>query len=250
MKVSSKFSPNSTQKTVEPPATEAAFLFAETTLKESLLRLEQLTASTGKTLATLADNPVVRSVSKVLGKDWISALLGRVNTANARKVVLDLQIQYPTETPSQIAHRLMVNKAIQAGGIGLATNILPPIAAALFAVDLATVVRLQAEMVYEIAAAYGLDLEDPARRGEVIALFGLSLGSGTLKTGLSFLEIIPGFGAILGASTNAVMLYTLGYVTCRFYETKQFSSDFDRSNETSETIYPREDEEALLYSVK
>lgn len=144
----------------------------------------------------------------------------------------------------------MVNKAIQAGGIGLATNILPPIAAALFAVDLATVVRLQAEMVYEIAAAYGLDLEDPARRGEVIALFGLSLGSGTLKTGLSFLEIIPGFGAILGASTNAVMLYGLGYVTCRFYETKQFSSDFDRSNETSETIYPREDEEALLYSVK
>jgi uncharacterized protein (DUF697 family) len=245
-----KVSSNSTPNTVDPPATEAAFLLAETTLKEALLRLEEFTASTGKTLAALADNPVVRSISKVLGKDWFAALLGGVNTANAKKVAIELQIQYPSETPSQIAHRLIVNKAIQAGGIGLATNIIPPIAAALFAIDLATVVRLQAEMVYEIAAAYGLDLEDPARRGEVVALFGLSLGSGTLKTGLSFLEIIPGFGAILGASTNALMLYALGYVTCRFYETKRFGGNFDRSDETPGAIYPREDEKPQLYLLK
>jgi uncharacterized protein (DUF697 family) len=221
MKVSSPFSDRSTQNTSKSQVSNLPFQFAEAAFKEVLPRLEELTANTGKALAALADNPLLRSVSKVLGKDWLLALLGLVNLENARKATSDWQRRYPLETPAEISHRIMVDKAIKAGGVGLATNILPPIAAALFAIDLAALVRLQAEMVYEIAAAYGLDLEDSARRGEVIALFALSLGSGTLKTGLSFLEIIPGFGAILGASTNAVMLYGLGYLTCQFYEQKQ-----------------------------
>ncbi len=41
-----------------------------------------------------------------------------------------------------------------------------------------------------------------------------------LKTGLGIIEIIPGFGAFVGASSNAAMLYALGYAACRFYQTK------------------------------
>lgn len=221
MKIPTPFSKASSSNTSAPQAAEVLLKLAEAAFKEALPRLEEFTTNTGKALATLSDIPALRPVTKVLGKDWILALLGLVNLENARKATRDWQSRYPLETPAQISHRIMVDKAVKAGGVGLATNILPPIAAALFAVDLAALVRLQAEMVYEIAAAYGLDLEDPARRGEVIGLFALSLGSGTLKTGLSFLEIIPGFGAILGASTNAAMLYGLGYLTCQFYEQKQ-----------------------------
>jgi uncharacterized protein (DUF697 family) len=76
-------------------------------------------------------------------------------------------------------------------------------------------------MVYQIAAAYGLDLHEPARRGEVLAIFGLSLGTNVLKFGLSLVEIIPGIGAVIGASSNAIMLYALGYTACRFYEGKE-----------------------------
>ncbi|RMG08376.1 MAG: hypothetical protein D6728_14555 [Cyanobacteria bacterium J055] len=221
MKMPSHYSQTAPGKTSASQTSNVLFKLADAAFKEILPRLEEFTTHTGKALAVLADNPLLRPVSKVLGKDWILAVLGLVNLENARKATAEWQTRYPYESPSQISHRIIVDKAVKAGGVGLATNILPPIAAALFAIDLAALVRLQAEMVYEIAAAYGLDLEDPARRGEVIALFALSLGSGTLRTGLSFLEIIPGFGAILGASTNAIMLYTLGYLTCQFYEKKQ-----------------------------
>lgn len=76
-------------------------------------------------------------------------------------------------------------------------------------------------MIYQIACVYGLDLKDHARKGEVIAIFGLSLGGGqALKAGLGFLRNIPVAGAVIGASTNAVTLYALGYAACRFYEAK------------------------------
>jgi len=52
-------------------------------------------------------------------------------------------------------------KATYAGG-GLASSILPGVALALLAVDLAATTQLQSEMVYQIAVAYGLD-KDPAQ---------------------------------------------------------------------------------------
>ncbi|WP_425365352.1 hypothetical protein [Gloeothece verrucosa] len=77
-------------------------------------------------------------------------------------------------------------------------------------------------MIYEIAAAYDQDLQDQARQGEVLAIFGLALGGrNALKAGLGFMRNIPLAGAMIGASTNATMLYTLGYTACRFYEAKE-----------------------------
>ncbi|MGK7947532.1 MAG: hypothetical protein AB4368_01670 [Xenococcaceae cyanobacterium] len=87
-------------------------------------------------------------------------------------------------------------------------------------IELIATTKMQTEMVYEIAAAYGLDLENPARRGETLAIFGLSLGADVLKTGLTVVEIVPGIGAVVGASTNAAILYVLGQTACRFYTGK------------------------------
>ena len=92
-------------------------------------------------------------------------------------------------------------------------------------IELIATTKLQTEMVYEIAFAYGLDLDEPARRGEVLAIFGLSLGADVLKTGLTVVEIVPGIGAVVGASTNAAMLYVLGQTACRFYEGKISQAD-------------------------
>jgi uncharacterized protein (DUF697 family) len=119
----------------------------------------------------------------------------------------------------------MVEKALYAGSWGLATSLFPGEALALLAVDLATTTQIQAEMVYQIAAAYGLDLKDPARNGEILAIFGLALGGGrSVKVGLGLLRNVPFAGAAIGASSNAVMLYALGYAACRFYETKLHES--------------------------
>ena len=158
--------------------------------------------------------------------------------AKAEAEVRKLQQEHPDESPSQIAHRIMVEKAKRAGGIGLATSVLPGAALAFLAVDLAATTQLQAEMVHQIAAAYGLDLKDPARKGEVLGIFGLGLGGSRLlkAAGLGLLRNIPFAGAVIGASSNATMLYSLGYAACRFYEAKQKSPDAETSQETLQTI--------------
>ncbi|MGF1494942.1 MAG: YcjF family protein [Microcoleaceae cyanobacterium] len=183
--------------------------------------LENALKETGNNLTSIAENPVVRSLTNFFGTGWLRTILGEVDTEALQKRVTELQQKYPSESSDQIAHRVILGKAIQAGGVGIVTNAIPPLAAALFAVDLATTTRLQTEMVYQIAGAYGLDLDDPIRRGEVLAIFGLSLGgSSALKVGLGLVEIIPGVGIIVGASSNAVLLYVLGYAARRFYEAK------------------------------
>lgn len=157
----------------------------------------------------------------VAGVPILRKVVDQVDLVKAEATVKKLQQKHLNETPRQIAHRIMVEKAIYAGGTGLVTSLVPGAAAALFAVDLTATSALQAEMVYQIAAAYGLKLNDPARRGEVLTIFGLALGGNqAMKAGLELLQNTPVAGAVIGASTNAVMLYTVGYAACRFYEAK------------------------------
>ena len=202
-------------------ATEAIGTAATTAAKQTQDLLDFATEEAGKLLAIVGDNPVLKQVIKVFKADWLLSLVGSVDIASAEAAVKKLQQEYPGESPSAIAHRIMVEKAVYAGGIGLVSSVLPGVAVALLAVDLVATTQLQAEMLYQIAAAYGMDLHSPARRGEVFGIFGLSLGgSEALKAGLGLLRNVPLAGMAIGASTNAVMLYTLGYAACRFYEAK------------------------------
>ena len=182
--------------------------------------LEKTTVSTGQTLEWIASNPILKAADNIIGLDWLTTFLGKVDTAKIQTTVEQVKAQYPHETPNQIAHRLIIQKTWQGGRLGLLTNIVPPVAALLLGIELIATTKLQTEMVYEIAAAYNLDLNEPARRGEVLAIFGLSLGADVLKTGFNVIEIIPGIGAVVGASTNAAILYVLGQTACRFYEGK------------------------------
>jgi uncharacterized protein (DUF697 family) len=157
----------------------------------------------------------------VAGTPILRKVVDQVDLVKAEAAVKRLKQKYPNETPRQLAHRFMVEKAVYAGSSGLFTSLVPGATAALFVVDLTTTSTLQAEMVYQIAAAYGLDIRDPARKGEVLTVFGLALGGNRLiKVGLELLQNTPVAGAVIGASSNAVMLYTVGYAACRFYEAK------------------------------
>ncbi|MBW4574737.1 MAG: EcsC family protein [Aphanothece sp. CMT-3BRIN-NPC111] len=186
--------------------------------------VEEGTENMGKFVTPIAENPMVKYAVKVPGINVLMTALGQVDVEKAQDEVEKLRQQYPLETPEQLAHRIIVDTSVKAGGIGLLTNFVPPLALTLFAVDLAAVTALQAEMIYRIAAAYGFSLKDPTRRGELLAIFGLSVGgSGVLKVGLGFVELLPVIGAVAGASNNAALLYSLGTVACRFYEAKRNS---------------------------
>lgn len=199
--------------------------------------LTRATQDTGKTVTFIGDSPVIRRLSRALKLDALIGTTDKVDLKKAEEAVRVLQRKYPDETPRQIAHRIMVEKAVYAGGVGLASSLVPGQAIALLAVDLATTTALQTEMVYQIAAAYGLDLQDAARKGEVVAIFALSFGgSRAIKAGLAFVKTVPLVGAAIGASANATMLYTLGYAACRFYEAKVNPDVVETSTETLEEI--------------
>lgn len=200
---------------------ETASGVGEAAAKQTHQLIEQATLGAGQAVTRVSDNWLVRRVTRVLNLDWLLGATDRVDLEKATKAVRKLQQEHPNESPSQIAHRIMVDKSIYAGGVGFVTSLLPGEAIALLAVDLATTTVIQAEMVYQIAAAYGLDLKDSARKGEVLAIFGLALGgSRAIKAGLVLLRTVPVAGAMIGASANATMLYSLGYAACRFYEAK------------------------------
>ncbi|MEH2324507.1 MAG: EcsC family protein [Nostoc sp.] len=210
----------------------------EATAKETHKFLEQTTQSSGQVVNSLSENWLIRKLSGVLNLNWLIGTTNAVDLEKAEVAVNKLKQKYPNESPSQIAHRIMVEKATQAGTVGLATSFLPGIAVALFAIDLTATTKLQSEMLYQIASVYGLNLKDPARKGEVLAIFGLALGGERLlkAAGLGLLRNIPLAGAVIGASSNATMIYSLGYAACRFYEAKLDESSSLSSPQTLATL--------------
>jgi uncharacterized protein (DUF697 family) len=199
--------------------------------------VERATQDMGRVVTFVGDAPLIRPLSRVLKLNWLVDVTDKVDLQKAEAAVKELQQKYPNESPRQIAHRIMVEKATYAGGVGLASSLVPGGAIALLAVDLAATTALQAEMLYQIAAAYGLNLQDSARKGEILAIFALSLGgSRAIKAGLAVVKSVPVAGAVIGASANATMLYTLGYAACRFYEAKLDPTVAETSTSTLEDI--------------
>ena len=203
-------------------AREATTFFGNAASEGTQTALEQTTENIGNTLHPIAENPAIDYVAKVPGLGWLTSALGRVDKEKAKADIIKLRAKHPNDSSEDLAHHIIVDSTLKAGGIGLATNIIPPVALGLFAVDLAAVAALQSEMLYRIAAAYEFDVADPARKGEALTIFALSLGtSSAVKTGLSVVELIPLVGAAVGASSNAGILYSFGIAASQFYKRKR-----------------------------
>jgi uncharacterized protein (DUF697 family) len=83
------------------------------------------------------------------------------------------------------------------------------------------IAALQADMIYRIATLYGYSPQVSDRRGEVLTIWLLSSSASSLiKSGTSVVELLPGLGAALGVATDAALIYSVGYLACRYYETK------------------------------
>lgn len=182
----------------------------------------QSTETIGHVVTPIANHPFTQFATQVPGIRWLLAAVGQVNVETVQQQVASLRQTYPQDNAEALAQRVIADTAKNAAAIGLVTNFVPPLALTLLAVDLGAVAALQAKMIYRIAAIYDFSPTDPARRGEILAIWGLSMGtSGVMKTGLSVVELVPIFGAFVGSASNAALLYGLGQVACRFYEAKQ-----------------------------
>ncbi|MDJ0843410.1 MAG: hypothetical protein QNJ08_04150 [Crocosphaera sp.] len=173
---------------------------------------------TGKVLETLAKNSVLQTIYPWIGLHWLMYILGEVDHNKIKQNVEQLRQQYPRETPDQLANRIIQKQGLEAAKIGVITNLIPPFALLLLGLEFSAITKLQVEMIYQLAATYNLTLETPLRRGENFLLYNLSLGGGILKTSLSFVEMIPAIGPVVGACSDAILLYGLGYATTWLYQ--------------------------------
>jgi uncharacterized protein (DUF697 family) len=190
----------------------------------------------GSSLVFISQSPILKKLTQKFKIDWLVNAIDAVDVVNAEAQVRELQRQYPHEKPEEIAHHLMVEKALLAAGSGLVSSLVPGVALALSGMDLAAMTALSAELVYQIAAAYGMDLRSSDRKAEVVAIFGLSLGSNlAIEAGVTLVSNIPLAGAVINASASATMIYALGYGACRFYEAHLDSS----KSKPSSKIYER-----------
>jgi WD40 repeat protein/uncharacterized protein (DUF697 family) len=83
------------------------------------------------------------------------------------------------------------------------------------------IAKLSAEMIYQIAAIYGVDLQASERQLEVLAAFGTALlGEQASEAGIDWLKcgIIP--GKVISAGAKGLMIYAIGKAACLFYEAK------------------------------
>ncbi len=183
--------------------------------------IERTTRFFGTAVAPIADIPFIKFATGLPGLSWLLAALGQVNDDKVRREVAELRVKFPLDTNEKLAQRIVSQTTLQGAQVGLLTNLIPPFAVLLFALDLGAIAALQAEMIYKIAAIYGFSTDDVERRGEVLAIWAVFTGSsGTLKSGLSFLELLPGLGTAIGISSDAAIIYGVGCLACRYYEVK------------------------------
>ncbi|MEG4296831.1 hypothetical protein QUA41_09730 [Microcoleus sp. Pol11C1] len=200
----------------------------------------------GSAFGLISQSPILKKLTENFKIDWLVSAIDKVDVVNAEAQVRELQRQYPHEKPQEIAHRLMVEKALLAAGSGLVSSLVPGAALAFAGMDLAAMTALSAELVYQIAAAYGMDLQSSDRKKEVVAIFGLSLGSNlAIEAGVTLVSNIPLAGAVINASASATMIYALGYGACRFYEAHLDSSKIETKLEDLQEVLQAESEQYL-----
>ena len=200
----------------------------------------------GSSIGLISQSPILKKLTEKFKIDWLVNAIDKVDVVTAEAKIRELQRQYPHEKPQEIAHHLMVEKALLAAGSGLVSSLVPGAALALAGMDLAAMTALSAELVYQIAAAYGMDLRSSDRKAEVLAIFGLSLGSNlALEAGVTLVSNIPLAGAVINASASAAMIYALGYGACRFYEAHLDSSEIETKLEDLREVLQAESEQYL-----
>jgi uncharacterized protein (DUF697 family) len=180
------------------------------------------------------NNPLLKSIIKTLNVDKIFEIIEQVDLAQVETKIQQLKTEYPHESSRQISHRIMVAKVVDLGTSEIASKFVSERLSTLIGVDAQPSQTLEFEMIYEIAYAYGLNIHDPIRKDEALAIFSLALGSHqALKLGLGLLGDVPLAGVVISVSTNAVILYALGYAACQFYESNLYQ---DQKQTTLETV--------------
>ena len=165
--------------------------------------------------------------------DQTLRMVNDADAAAANKRVQQLRTQKPTFSETDMVEHLIKQKAIQAGTVGAVTagaSIIPGLGTlAAFtlgaATDVGVTLRLQSELVLEIAAARGHTLTSDERRRAIMIVTGVNLGTERLVNqasrrlaqeaaerfaGRAAVKAVPFVGVAVSAGANVLTTYIVG----------------------------------------
>lgn len=163
----------------------------------------------------------------------VSDIVSNVDQDGVLARVSELREEHPERSVQELVNLLIKRKSKQAGAVGAATAgaALIPGVGTLFVLaagtvaDIAVVLRMQAELVLEIAAAHQRLLTEDERQRAILLVTGLSAGTNQLAVstgrkvslglGERFAEkwvvkVLPVVGIAVSAGVNALSTYIVG----------------------------------------
>jgi uncharacterized protein (DUF697 family) len=214
--------------------------------------IEKSGAFVGSVIKRLNASEMYNLLAERFGINWFFNRIVSVDIEKTTKQVEKFKKKYPKANPDELVDKITSHKAFYTATIGFTSGLVPGnIPALVF--DFITTIGAQAELIYEIALIYEMDLEDETRKGEVLTLIALGAGStktaeATLKLAMDIsakkmghmmaekmikafsivvgekiakrfiAKLIPFIGGIIGASLNASMITLTGRGAKAFYK--------------------------------
>ena len=139
--------------------------------------------------------------------------------AQLEKTIVELKEKHCTEETAGLFKRLLFYNITKVTAISGALRLVPGKIPESMGLDQTTLILLEIETIYQIAAIYGFNLELSERKEEVFAILDRALrASRTTRRYLNYTEIIPYAGGVLNAGTDGYELSLVANTAYTFYE--------------------------------
>jgi hypothetical protein len=170
--------------------------------------------------------------SQVAKEASVEAYIKQVNLSRVQKFVVALKEKFPTKNLEELSQQIVVQQTLRITGNSAALSLIPGKLVEAMGFDQASLTLAQAEIIYQIADVYGLELKTPSRREEAFAIFDRTLRSArqmkmsmnlgvvpTLPIVGGLLSAIPILGGALNVGSDAFLISLTGDTACYLYKT-------------------------------
>lgn len=135
------------------------------------------------------------------------------------KFITRLLTKFPNATPEQMTQRLLRRQLLRVSRTSAVMSVVPSKMAESVGVDYVEIALIQAEIIFQIAAAYGFELQTPESKDEAFAITDRVLRANRLaRIGLSATQMIPVAGGFISAGTDTYLVYQIGNMAQQFYK--------------------------------
>ncbi|MGH7997870.1 MAG: hypothetical protein ACREPR_00150 [Brasilonema sp.] len=143
----------------------------------------------------------------------------QINLDEIETFVAHICTKFPKAKPEQIAQRLLRRQLLRVSRTSAVMSVVPGKMAESVGVDYVEIALIQAEIIFQIAAVYGFELQALESKDEAFAIIDRVLRANRLaRIGLSATQMIPFAGGFIGTGTDTYLVYQIGNTAQQFYK--------------------------------